>query len=74
MIIRNAANHAKIASNIGWAVEDVSQYIAHIEPKSDGSGYFLLPHQDLPFGPQYKPLRLGNAWVIQTGPIELDCV
>lgn len=73
MVIRNASNHAKIGAKIGWEAEDVGRFIAHIEPKADGSGYFLLPHQDLPGVMPYKPLRLGSEWVIQTGPIDLEC-
>jgi|GEM_PF-6968375 len=72
MVIRNALNHAKIAAEIGWTAEDVSLFIVHIEPKADGTGYFLMPHQDLPGGQRLKPVRLGNKWLIETGPIDLQ--
>lgn len=73
MVIRNDSNHAKIAAEIGWSQEDVRRFIAHIKPKADESGYFLFPHQDLPGANRYKPLRLGNEWIIQTGSIDLEC-
>ncbi|MDT9632571.1 hypothetical protein ACJ6YJ_27745 [Pseudomonas marginalis] len=74
MVIRNASNHAIIAADIGWTAEDVGRYIVHIEPMADGSGYFLLPHQDMPGVPRFKPVKLGNDWVIKTGAIQLECL
>ncbi|KMM94909.1 hypothetical protein TU81_00295 [Pseudomonas lini] len=72
MVIRNVTNDAKIAAAIGWSREDVSLFIVHVEPKADGSGYILWPHQDMLGGPRLKPVRLGNKWLIDTGPIDLE--
>jgi len=73
MVVRNSANDAKIAAAIGWSREDVSQFIVHVEPKADGSGFILRPHQGMPGGMYPKPVRLGNRWIIETGPIDLKC-
>lgn len=72
MVIRNVTNDTKIAAAIGWSRDDVNRFIVHVEPKADGSGYILRPHQDMPGGPQLKPVRLGNEWLIYTGPIDLE--
>lgn len=72
MVIRNAENHAKIAAEIGWKAEDVAQFIVQIDPMADGQGYLLFPHQNFWANALPKPLRLGNDWVIKTGPIDLE--
>ncbi|NWA24719.1 hypothetical protein HX866_07435 [Pseudomonas gingeri] len=72
MVTRNIDNDAKIAAVIGWSQQDVSRFIVNVEPKADGSGYILRPHQDMPGGPPLKPLKLGNEWLIYTGPIDFD--
>ena len=72
MVIRNAANHTKIATMMGWCAEDVRQFIELIEQKVDGSGYFLFPHPDMHGVARLTSHIAGNRWVIETGPIDLD--
>lgn len=72
MIPRTPSNNAKMAAAMKWSVEDASRFVVEIVAKSNNSGYLLHIHQDMPGCIPLKPLRLGDKWVIETGPINFD--
>jgi len=72
MIPRTPSNNAKMAKAMNWSFEDASRFVVEIAAKSDKSGFWLYIHQDMWGHKQLKPSRLGDKWIIGTGPIDFD--
>lgn len=78
MIPRTPSNNAKMAKAINlaeannWSADDANRFVVAVVAKADNSGYLLHIHQDMQGHNRLKPARLGDKWVIETGPIDFD--